>query len=206
MSSKLIDKTPKEQTAHLKMLCEARDVLNKYGVEYVLSNAGLLGALRDGELIPWARGLVLIVKSEQIGALQLTLKSEFEKRGYHIRVFMKPENRFKITIEKLGLDLCVEITAYYLNRTTNRRERRVGNKYKSIPAQYYDAPYHKIKLRDEIFNVPFLECEYTELLYGKDWHTPIRSVMGKKFRNQSLYRFKNGTVNNETMGRNNKKA
>jgi hypothetical protein len=190
MASKLVDKTFSEQLDHLKMLCDARNVLIGFDIDYVLSNAGLLGAVRDGELIPWARGLVLIVKSEQIEYIRDDIRRKFESMGYFIKSYMHSAKRFKITIQKDNL--CVEITAYHYNDELKRRERRVGAKHKSVPAYYYDSPYHKVKLYDEFFNAPFLECEYLKLLYGESWHTPIRSVVGKKFRNQDLYRLKDG--------------
>ncbi len=183
----LIDKTEEQQIAHAEMLSDAQDILLSFGVTPILSGSALLGAVRDGDLVPWETGLVLIVKYDEIISHAISMINEIKTRGYNVPIFFKHRKEFKITIERDGL--VIEITGYHFNKDNNHYERKCKSKYKSVPAEFFTPPYDQVEIRGVIYNRPFGTGKYLELLYGENWRTPIKSTKGKYFRNKELYRF-----------------
>lgn len=183
----LTDKTEEQQITHARMLSDAQDILLSFGVVPILSNSALLGAVRDGDLVPWQTGVVLIVKWDDINPYMFDIINTINTKGYKITKFFKHKKEFKITIERDGL--VVEITGYHYNKDNNKYERKCRSKYKSVPDYFFNPPYEQIEIRGTKYNIPLNYTGYLKLLYGNDWQTPVRSSIGGKFRNKELYRF-----------------
>jgi len=185
----LIDKTEEHQVAHAQMLSDAQDILLSFGVVPILSGSALLGAVRDGDLLPWQTGVVLIVKYEEIKPYIFDIVNTINEKGYKITKFFKHKKEFKITMMRDGL--LIEITGFHLNTDNNKYERKCRSKYKSVPDYFFNPPYKQIDIRGIFYNCPFETEKYLELLYTKNWRTPIKSDKGSDFRNRELYRFPN---------------
>ena len=74
----------KEELA-IENLKEIKEVFDKFDVEYWLDLGTLLGAVRDGKIIPWDDDIDIGVR-EQSWERILPLVSEFRKRRFHVEV------------------------------------------------------------------------------------------------------------------------
>jgi len=173
----LFDKTEKEQKFHAQMLADCKSILDKHGVISILSGSALLGAYRDGELIPWQTGIILIVDSEDIEKKQNRIKKDLIKKGFIVKKHFTTKNNFKIQIRKSKFT--VEIVGYYKNG--KNYERKTKKKIRTVPIEFFTPPFGEIKIHGVKYNTPKDIAGYLTHLYG-DWRTPIRSPYPSTFR------------------------
>ena len=83
-------KTEEEQQFQADMLAECDTILKNNNIQPVLTGSALLGAYRDGDLIPWAFGTVLLVMDyDRVVKLEEKLKTEFINAGFKIHRHFK---------------------------------------------------------------------------------------------------------------------
>jgi len=181
------NKTEKQHQRHLEMLRDCRDALVEVGIRPLLSGSALLGTCRDGDLVPWERGIVLIYRAEElaVGRRRKELKKALKRKGF-LRITTKQgERQFKFGNwdEVEGMRLLVELPAYYL--VGDDYVRRHGSRKRIIPRGFFEREPEEVVLRGETFLCPSPKEEFLRHLYG-DWHRVIRVDSGKKYRNKAF--------------------
>lgn len=167
----LEEKTELEQQQHIKMLADARDILNKHGVFYLLSGSALLGSARDGDLVKWCMGTVLIVKYDDVKKKENLIIEDIKKSGYKVTRHFKRHSNWKIRFDFGRIN--IEIVGYKKKNTVFRRKYKQF--FKIIPAVFWKKPYKEVIIRGEKFQCPGKKIKYLIHLYGKNWVTPIKT-------------------------------
>ena len=165
------NKTELEQQEHIKMLADARDILNKHGLFYLISGSALLGSVRENDLIKWSLGAVLNVKFNEIKKKEKEVIEDIKSAGYKIKRHFKRGSNWKIRFDKGRLN--IEIVGYVLHGANYRRHYR--HYYKVIPAVFFKEPFGEVEIRGEKFLCPRKKMKYILHLYGKKWVKPIKT-------------------------------
>jgi hypothetical protein len=179
---KEIYKTPEQQKFHLSMLKDAKEILDSFNIQHILTGSALLGRYRDGEIVPWCAGAVLnVVIDKKIIRFSKKIRKEFEKRGYKVK-YNNFKQGWKIRADKKGLN--VEICGYYLD---DGHYKRISNgRMRIIPEKFFRKPFSKITMTDlTVYDCPANIEEYLSHLYI-DWRTPAHRKDRKNFRNKNF--------------------
>ncbi len=171
------------------LLEKIADLLEKDGNEYWLDGGTLLGAVRDGKLIPWDHDLDLGLKyksDEQIRNLVKSLKKKFYvrvlpfSRKNHIwqlgkyRVLKVYPRKFRFGRGRL----CADIFIFY--EGTLEKTREPVYKY-GVWDQNAVHDHHVLERLSSLtfygrkYSVPGEPEEFLEAKYGKDWQTPKKN-------------------------------
>jgi len=97
-------KEPINKTEAVKVLREVKICLDEAGVEYWLDQGTLLGAVRDGDFIPWDNDIDIGTIHSEFDKIVQTL-SELRKRGFSFRI-----SDFVISVRKN--DIPVNVVLY----------------------------------------------------------------------------------------------
>lgn len=100
----------KEKVA-VEALKQVKKALDKHGVEHWLDYGTLLGAIRDGKLIPWDRDIDLGTWSENVGKIASRCK-EFHDKG-----FERLSTRKDTVLAMRKYEIEVDINFYQLKAT-----------------------------------------------------------------------------------------
>jgi phosphorylcholine metabolism protein LicD len=173
----LWDKTEEQQRFHAKMLSDCKSVLDRYSIKSILSGSALLGMLRDGHLVPWERGLLLIVDFDDICIAQVAIVNDIKELGFEIRKHFPGKLNFKIQSWKKEFD--IEIAGYYKEGGFYFRKTR--HRLRNIPEYYLKDANQTIKIYNTEYIIPNDPDSYLTHLYG-DWRTTIRSNDPADFR------------------------
>jgi len=181
----LINKTEQQQIEHLKILQDTKLILDKYKIKNVLSGSALLGMHRDGNLIPWCHGVVLIVfYDEKLVSLAESIVEDLKQQDFKIVRFSNKKNNWKIRAGKGQLN--IEIMGYskegdFYYRKANKRER-------NIPSRFFDEPLGEITMNDgNTYPCPEDIEGYLDHLYVT-WETPIRTDSRADYRSPKFIR------------------
>ena len=174
----LIDKTEKEQAFHAKMLSDCADVLEYFKIPYHLSNSALLGAYRDGDMIPWSNGAVLNVLYDDAKPYEDMIKKMLIDKGFIIVRHFKKQSKWKIRADKLKYN--IEITGYYKNN--GNYERKANKRIRTIPIKYIEGVKNHIELRGRIYPAPADIENFLNHMYV-DWKTKIRTDKRSEYKN-----------------------
>lgn len=177
------DKTEQQQQEHADMLAECKHILEKYNIPVILTGSALLGAYRDGDLVPWCPGVVISSYYKPLAKNEDAVIEDLKNAGFNIARHYRNKEDYKIRVTKNSLN--VEIFGYSKNK--KYFYRKLSNKMKIIPKRFLLKPFGQITVRGETYNTPkdiegFLEWVYV------DWKTPTRS------KSPSTYKRKNHMV------------
>jgi len=161
-------KTEQEQNEQVRMLADARDILNKYKIPAILTNSALLGAYRDGDLLTHCFGAVITTFRNLILPYEKEIINDIENKGYTIQKHFKNEN-YKIRFVKGRLN--IEICAYSEN--DEYYYRKLHNKKKVIYKNFLTSPFGEIKIRGEKFITPQDIDGFLNFLY-KDYSVNVK--------------------------------
>jgi len=164
------DKTEREQQEHADMLAECKHILEKYNIPVILTGSALLGAYRDGDLVPWCPGVVISSYYKPLARNENAVIDDLKNAGFKIKRHLKNDENYKIRVIKNNLN--VEILGYAKNK--KYFYRKLSSKIKQTPKRFFTKPFGQITVRGETYNTPkdiegFLEWVYV------DWKTPTRS-------------------------------
>ena len=152
-----------------KVLLEIRQVLNDTNIIFFLRHGTCLGAVRDGELIPWDDDIDI---GSIIGMHNLDKPSilqavdRFKRAGFQVKVL---ETDFHIGVELSKLGIPVDWTCYRVLEKSILQYPGV-----KIPVQIYED-LGTVSLLDKLFLVPSPPEEYLTLKYGPDWRVPKKT-------------------------------
>lgn len=175
----LIDKTEKEQQEHAEMLADCKNILEKNGVPAILSGSALLGAYRDGDLVPWCYGAVLSSYRNKLIENDDAIITDLKNAGFEIIRHYVGDN-YKIRAERGKFN--IEILGYKMNKKYFYRQLR--NKRKIVPKKFFKKPFGKIVLRGEEYKTPADIDGFLEFIY-LDWKTPIRSNTPSEYKTRN---------------------
>lgn len=159
-------RTEEELQEQLRGLREIVAVLYVCGIDYYLSAGTMLGAVRDGDFIPWDWNVSVACPAEQFDHQYDRLVKIFTDKGYEVQQRIK-KGFYAINIYKAGVKYVIESL------------KLVGN--------YRELPMHKIpvrfftgravaKIRGHEFYITENAEEFFEWYYGADWRTPKQAT------------------------------
>lgn len=156
------NRTETELKSRQRGLEEFAEVLERLGARYFLADGALLGAVRNGDFIPWDDDVGIWMKAEDFRILVTAITAEIESSGFHVTHGHRRNPKLNIYMygEKFELES-------WRRRGTWRV--RWGLK---MPAHLLDNP-GQIELRGRFYPCPNPYEEFLEHRYGEDWKTPI---------------------------------
>ena len=82
-------------------------ISKQYNIRYVLACGSLLGAMRDGDVIPYDSDIDVLVEHSYFSILErLSVKRDFNPSDGKIRLVVQPEFAFNISIDKRKMFNC----------------------------------------------------------------------------------------------------
>lgn len=171
-------KTEQEQDKQVKMLKDTFQILTKYNVPAILTNSALLGAYRDGDLIPHCFGAVVTTFRNDIVKYETEITKSIQKKGYKVVKHFKNKNyKIRFVSGRLNIEICAytEGEKYYY--------RQLKNKKKVIEKNFLQKPYGNILIRGEQFTTPsdiegflnFMYKDFTVKLEGQTSPTKYKT-------------------------------
>ncbi|RTZ95813.1 MAG: hypothetical protein DSY90_12405 [Deltaproteobacteria bacterium] len=165
-----------------RMLLDTSEILNTGGINYFLDAGGLLGLVRDGDLIPWDDDLDLSMPVTELPKFR-KLYSRLKRRGWRITedslmpadgpCWRKGDPR-SIKIRNRNFlyfgrgRIVMDITLTYKHEGYYWRGA-IGKIWR-IPAKFYDD-HDYIEFAGQQIRIPGQVEQYLALLYG-DWKVP----------------------------------
>ncbi len=168
-----------------RMLIDTADILNAGKINYFLDAGGLLGLIRDGDLIPWDDDLDLSIPVTELPRLR-KLYGRFRKRGWRIKEdsFMpadgpcwhKGDSR-SVKVRN-SYFLCFGRGRIVMDVTLTYRHdgyfwRGAMGKIWRIPAVYFDR-HDTIEYAGRQIRIPDQVESYLTFLYG-NWRVPDKN-------------------------------
>lgn len=178
------DKTKTQQDFHAKMLSDCKTILDKYNIKSILSGSALLGIIRDGDLIPWSPGCILIVDFDKIKRYQNKIIPDLKEKGFKITRHFKKRSNFKIRVDKKIFN--IEITGY-----SHKKDfwwRSSGKRIKTIPDSFFKNTTD-IEFKGCIYQAPEKIDKFLTHLYG-NWRKVIKSEIRHSYKAQTHTRYK----------------
>lgn len=155
-------------------LKEARQILNRLNIVFLMGSGSCLGATRNGAFMPWDDDIDLVtvlgVNGLTEDAVDIVVDA-FEQQGYVIESIDGNHSKTLMTM-KDGVRLSVE----FLRIEDDNVYAYPGIK---IPAAMFVNPKEIIFL-DEKFFVPNPPEEYLRIKYGEEWMIPKRAGQYEK--------------------------
>jgi len=153
-----------------KNLKEARDILNKLGVQYFLMGGTLLGFMREKDFIPHDDDMDIGVFSQDWTP---KITEEFQAQGWQWASAMgKVEQGLEYRFIKDGIQLDVffwyKESDYYWYAAwwkSNAPENIIKLRFDPFQINHF-------RINEEIFNIPSNPEHWLEQIYGQDWRTP----------------------------------
>jgi len=144
------------------------DVFKKHNIFFWLSEGTALGFRRESDFIEWDDDVDIGVWKYDIPKLKKALE---DMRNIGFVVGMTRMNGYFVTIHRNGEKIDIDITGDDI-MCVAKTDSWFGSPCNEF---MYTLRFTPIKIKGRIYNLP--SDEYLEILYGKDWRTPIR---GKK--------------------------
>lgn len=170
----------------VQFLYEVSDALNELEVDYWIEGGTLLGAVRDGKLIPWDHDLDLGMKFTTDGDMKKLIRRL--KKTFHVSVKGFPRREgvwqlgdyrlLKIHQKKLLFlkeKLCLDLFVYYRGALPGTREEAylycVWGRNAYHRTEHFDT-LDEIEFYGRRIPVPGGTERFLETKYGADWRTP----------------------------------
>ena len=175
--NKIRIRTNSELDLQEKGLIELSTLLNKVPITWFLSGGTLLGAVRDGDFIPWDWDVEVSVLTEEAISKEGPLINNLILAGFEIVKIDRTYENFKIVSQKYNVEY--EILGRSLHGDFRKR------KMISTPAYHFEKN-DVVQLRGKSYPCPNEKEKYLEFLYN-NWRTPIRTDSKKEYFSSAAY-------------------
>ena len=149
-----------------KVLLEIWDLLRDINVTFFLRHGTCLGAVRDGELIPWDDdidiGSIIGMHNLDESTIYKAVQ-KFQAADFEVKVL---ETDFHIGVELSKYSIPIDWTCYRVHEESILQYPGV-----KIPVQLYES-LGSVPLLGKTFSVPNPPEEYLTLKYGPNWRVP----------------------------------
>jgi len=168
-------------TGHLlELIGFAHDLLAEHGILHWLDYGTLLGAVRDGALIPWDWDADFGILARDVDVV-LALREEIEAAGHHVYLGDPGTIRLYYSdVNELGLDLWLwrEQGDLLVSADENPLVLWPGmHDRASFPAAFVEQ-LTEVELAGRWFPAPSpVDLLLAEHRYGPDWRTPVRPIV-----------------------------
>ncbi len=149
-----------------KVLLEIWGLLSDINVTFFLRHGTCLGAVRDGELIPWDDdidiGSIIGMHNLDESTIYKAVQ-KFQAADFEVKVL---ETDFHIGVELSKYSIPIDWTCYRVHEESILQYPGV-----KIPVQLYES-LGSVPLLGKTFSVPNPPEEYLTLKYGPNWRVP----------------------------------
>jgi hypothetical protein len=160
-----------ELTAQGRGLAALSDALSEVGLPHFVSGGTLLGAVRDGDFIPWDWDVEVSVRSEEaVGRLDDAVAA-LSRHGFSVGAVERDEANLKVVAHREGATF--EVRGY-----RRRGELRVRRDFRT--RERFFAGAAEVTLRGRTYPCLGPVDEYLADRYG-DWRTPVRSATKSEY-------------------------
>ena len=174
-------RTKDELKAQNEGLVQIKKILDKIGVINYLSSGTLLGAVRDGDFIPWDWDVQMYLITENAYPLRFKINNLLRNAGFVIHKFVDDEDGLKWDVRRDGV--IFELTSWYLKGKWRYRKK----KSMRVPAYLFNGVY-EINFKNLNYRTLNPPEEYLKFCYD-DWRTPVRTADKKIYSNQNHLRY-----------------
>lgn len=170
----------------LIFLYEINDILKSFPIRYWIEGGTLLGAIRNGKLIPWDHDLDMGIINDSDNQINNLIKAMKKKFYVSVKSFDKTENTWNLGTSRVikiypkkyiffKEELCLDLFVYYSGTLPNSDEEV----YKYVV--WGKNSYHKkeflektelIKFYGQEIPTPSNPEKFLEAKYGADWKIP----------------------------------
>jgi FkbM family methyltransferase len=160
-----------------KALVELSGALNNLQIPFMLSDGVLLGAVRDGDFIPWDWDVEISIKVEDIFHKSDLILELLKDQDFILGTVNLKWDNYKINIHKYGSKF--SMIGFY---SQDGFRLRSAWKY---PEVFFDK-LESIDFLGSQYLAPSPPEDYLEYQYG-DWKTPIRETTKRKYLTSQVY-------------------
>jgi hypothetical protein len=153
-------------------LAQIKDILDAAGIPFIVEGGVLLGAVREGDFLPWDNDVDVAVRSEDLVPRAAEVVDRLARSGFQARIADPDPRNFKIAAA--GYDTHYEVCGWFLRGRWRRRRH-----YK-MPAPFFDRTT-TVRLHGVDYPCPDPPVGYLEFFYG-DWRTPRRDGRSLTYR------------------------
>ena len=159
-------------------LIRVADILSRHLESWFLSSGTLLGAVRQGDFIPWDWDVCIDVLTEEAQPKFDQICHHLQAEGFVIDKLDTTMKNLKVVASGYGTDY--EILGRYLRRGKFRARLMT-----ELPAKLYENS-ELVKIRGHEFPAPSPAEDLLEALYG-DWRTPKRTADKAEYLSPKAY-------------------
>ena len=156
-----------------KNFLEIDEILNRCKIKYYLSEGTLLGAVRDGDFIPWDHDLDLRVEPTD---WKLSMREEFKRGGFRYLDAICPklyqDKSSGCVVIKRAIHTDIGLNYYYPPEDLCLTLAHRPNTHNTLrPARFYRGD-HFINFCGVKVRIPYPPANYLDIVYGVVWRTP----------------------------------
>lgn len=176
---------PSHKEMLVKLLFEIKEIFDEVGIPFFLIGGACLGAIRDGDLIPWDKDIDIGILEEHKKLLDKAGEIAI-KKGFGVFPWVHREYARVDIFRKYGIE--VDIDVYYSKLPENVSFEVDAQQYlnckeilwmsvvKDVYFEVYPKddiiPFSQATIKGVSFNVPHFPEKYLERLYGEKWRIP----------------------------------
>jgi hypothetical protein len=182
-----------------RALADLHDVFEDHGIWHALIYGTLLGAVRDGDVIPWDHDFDLLVRPDEVERI-LALNPQLARRGYSLdvqrhwraRLCMNRDGVPRFSTQALavyaGQEKIGDLYTFVLFEDGVLRRYDFANHtywcpHSSFPAWFVEGPLGAATVRGRRYPVPRDAEKLIAGIYGEDWRVPyVAALQGGTIR------------------------
>jgi len=159
-------------------LVEIKNILEHLGIQFMLFDGALLGAVRESNFIKWDWDVELALKVEDFFSNEKIICDALRKIGFTVSVTSPLFSNFKINAFKFN-------TKYSLIGFYEKDNLRMRDKWQ-YPKEFFENT-QELNFLGHAYRCPSPPEKYLEFQYG-DWRTPIKERRSNRYLSRQIYR------------------